>query len=271
MAEAISENRTHDLWSEAIVYRFDAFKDTMTKDTMTKESQQNVTAPSTDELDNADLSDVELKKTDSPQIPVSSHLVMLLEPIMFVYALYIGAISPLSDQYVRDKISKDYNLTVDHANDSGDSSAAVLMTKLTQSTFGDSGLMLIGTISGVAYQAVMAFSVTTLLVFMAPVAGAASNLVAPMVRAISSKLVKQEEEGALFATIALAIALSVLVGQVIFNNIYSATVFVWAPLTFLVMLGTLCFTSLLAVVFLIKEKLEKRQVANSDEEALVNS
>lgn len=32
-------------------------------------------------------------------------------------------------------------------------------------------------------------------VFSAPVAGAASNLVAPMVRAISSKLVKQEEEG----------------------------------------------------------------------------
>ena len=87
-----------------------------------KESQQNTTAPSTDELDNADLSDVELKKTDSPQIPVSSHLVMLLEPIMFVYALYIGAISPLSDQYVRAKISKDYNLTVDYANNSGDSS-----------------------------------------------------------------------------------------------------------------------------------------------------
>lgn len=53
--------------------------------------------------------------------------------------------------------------------------------------------------------------------------------------------------GALFATISVAILLSVIVGQLVFNNLYSATVFVWAPLTFLVMTGTLGFTTLLAL------------------------
>ena len=53
--------------------------------------------------------------------------------------------------------------------------------------------------------------------------------------------------GAMLATTALAITVSVLVGMLVFNNLYSATVFVWAPFTFVIMLGLLCFTILLAV------------------------
>ena len=53
--------------------------------------------------------------------------------------------------------------------------------------------------------------------------------------------------GAMLATTALAMTVSVLVGMLVFNNLYSATVFVWAPLTFVIMLGILCFTILLAV------------------------
>ncbi|KAK2193221.1 hypothetical protein NP493_16g02019 [Ridgeia piscesae] len=120
------------------------------------------------------------------------------------------------------------------------------MTKLTLSVFGDSGLLLIGAISGTAYQGVVTFS-TTLLVFIAPVVGAAMNLVSTMVRAISSKLVRRDEEGAMFATISVAMVMSVVVGQSVFNNLYSATVFVWAPLTFLIMMGTLAFTTVLAL------------------------
>ena len=53
--------------------------------------------------------------------------------------------------------------------------------------------------------------------------------------------------GAMLATTALAITASVLMGLLVFNNLYSATVYVWAPFTFVIMLGILCFTILLAV------------------------
>ena len=51
----------------------------------------------------------------------------------------------------------------------------------------------------------------------------------------------------MFATIGVAIVMSVIVGQTVFNNLYSATVFVWAQLTFLVMTGMLAFTAVLTL------------------------
>ena len=72
------------------------------------ESGNAIASSSTDECNTINLSDVEFKRTD---VPVYSRFVMLLEPIMLVYALYVGAVAPLSDQYIRARISNNYNIT----------------------------------------------------------------------------------------------------------------------------------------------------------------
>ena len=60
------------------------------------------------------LSDTESEKTQSRRTPVFSKYAMLLEPIMFVYALYMGAVFPLMDQFVRAQISSKYNTSGGH-------------------------------------------------------------------------------------------------------------------------------------------------------------
>ena len=80
-----------------------------------RESGNTITASSTDECNTINLSDVEFKRTD---VPVYSRFVMLLEPVMLMYALYVGAVAPLSDQYIHARISNNYNLTDDNLNKS---------------------------------------------------------------------------------------------------------------------------------------------------------
>ena len=72
------------------------------------ESGNAIAASSTDECNTISPSDVEFRRTD---VPVYSRFVVLLEPIMLIYALYVGAMDPLSDQYIRSRISNNYNLT----------------------------------------------------------------------------------------------------------------------------------------------------------------
>ena len=101
---------------------------------MTTDGHQSIAAISTDEHHhprNADLditatceqldqnlSDVELEEMGPQQKPTYSRFVILLEPTMFLCALYIGAIFPVMDQYVRTRISNEFNLTDNYNNKS---------------------------------------------------------------------------------------------------------------------------------------------------------
>ena len=59
------------------------------------------------------LSDIKSENMGTRQKPVSSQYIIFLEPIMFVYALYLGAVFPLLDQFVRARISNEYNCLLD--------------------------------------------------------------------------------------------------------------------------------------------------------------
>ena len=72
------------------------------------DGQQDIIAPDTDDPGNADQLNFESENKAPPPIPVPSHFALLLEPVMFVYAFYIGAIPLLTDQYVRARLSRDY-------------------------------------------------------------------------------------------------------------------------------------------------------------------
>ena len=79
------------------------------------ESGNAIAASSTDECNTINQLGVEFKSTEAS---VHSRFVVLLEPIMLIYALYIGAVAPLSAQYIRARMSNNYNLTDSNLNES---------------------------------------------------------------------------------------------------------------------------------------------------------
>jgi len=96
---------------------------------MKRDNHENIDATNTDVHDDIsadvdetassresgqNLPDTESEKTGSQRKPVFSRYAMLLEPIMFVYALYMGSIFPLMDQFVRAQISSTYNASGGH-------------------------------------------------------------------------------------------------------------------------------------------------------------
>ena len=98
-------------------------------DTMKRDHQESIAATDTDvhneitaHVDETassresgqNLSDTESEKTGCQRKTVFSKYAMLLEPIMFVYALYVGSIFPLMDQFVRAQISSKYNSSGGH-------------------------------------------------------------------------------------------------------------------------------------------------------------
>ena len=105
-------------------------------DTMTRVTHDNTAVAITDAHEdhtNADvnetatcgeadqtLSDIKSENMGTRQKPVSSQYIIFLEPIVFVYALYLGAVFPLLDQFVRARISNDYNSSSQHINNSND-------------------------------------------------------------------------------------------------------------------------------------------------------
>ena len=66
------------------------------------------------------LSGVKSENMGTQQKPVSSEYNLFLEPIMFMYALYLGALFPLLDQFVRARISSEYNSSSHHINNSNE-------------------------------------------------------------------------------------------------------------------------------------------------------
>ena len=110
---------------------------TFSTDTMTRVNHDNTAVAITyvhEDHTNADVNetatrgeadqhlyDVKAGNMGTRQKPVSSQYNFYLEPVMFMYALYLGALFPLLDQFIRARISSEYSSSSHHINNSNES------------------------------------------------------------------------------------------------------------------------------------------------------
>ncbi|XP_013421329.1 proton-coupled folate transporter-like [Lingula anatina] len=98
----------------------------------------------------------------------------------------------------------------------------------------DTSLVIIGQVSSVLGQVLLAFSNTVWMVMLVPFAGMLSGLSSAALRSIVAKMVGPDEQGKAFAFLGCAQALSILMASLIFNNLYPATLHFLPGLSYLV-------------------------------------
>eukprot|EP00794_Sanderia_malayensis_P012162 gene12162-13417_t len=94
-----------------------------------------------------------------------------------------------------------------------------------------------GFCSIIASLILMALSKTRWMMFIVPLVGGLGGVCMPIIRAKMSRLVKDEDQGALFAAVATVETICTLFGAAIFNSLYSITVrhFEFKGLSFFIM------------------------------------
>ncbi|CAH1788132.1 unnamed protein product, partial [Owenia fusiformis] len=109
--------------------------------------------------------------------------------------------------------------------------------KLFDRCFTDGGMIMIASVLGTATQVIQAFARNIIMMFIGPVLGMFASMFLPLIRAIMSKTVMDDEQGALFAGIGCVETACVLGGSSFFNMIYAVTVHWFGGFVFLVMGG----------------------------------
>ncbi|KAK3741853.1 hypothetical protein QZH41_018846, partial [Actinostola sp. cb2023] len=97
---------------------------------------------------------------------------------------------------------------------------AIIGIRLLGRWFSELTISRLGILTRVASLVLLAFSTTKVLVFMAPLAGLLNGCVVPIFRAMMSRIVSSDEQGALFSAVASIEALSNFIGAFIFNTLY---------------------------------------------------
>ncbi len=125
--------------------------------------------------------------------------------------------------------------------------------------FRDTTICVLAALSFSAKVVLFAFATGPLLLYLAQVAGCLQGLLVPTQNSVTAKLVNIDESGKAFALLGLAADISALIGGIIDNRLYYATVALYPPLTFLVIAGVLLING--AILFLIhvlavKDKIE---------------
>ncbi|XP_061659301.1 lysosomal proton-coupled steroid conjugate and bile acid symporter SLC46A3 [Syngnathoides biaculeatus] len=110
-------------------------------------------------------------------------------------------------------------------------------------------VVLIGILSLATGMTMVAFSKTTLMIFLARLPMLLSIMPFSVLRSMMSKIIRKSEQGALFALLSFAEVLTANVSAAVFNTLYAATVAWYPGFVFLVSAG-LCVipTMLLGVV-----------------------
>lgn len=109
---------------------------------------------------------------------------------------------------------------------------SVILLKTLHRTLGDSGLVIVGCVSGFLAQLFLAFSVNRVMIYCVSIVALGTGLTGPLCRSISSQLVEATERGSMFSVIAFCQQLSLLLGGLLFNSLYAKTVTFYAALSF---------------------------------------
>ncbi|XP_070839972.1 lysosomal proton-coupled steroid conjugate and bile acid symporter SLC46A3 [Chaetodon trifascialis] len=107
-------------------------------------------------------------------------------------------------------------------------------------------IVLIGILSVVSGMVLLAFTKTTLLMFIVRVPLLLSIMPFPVLRSMMSKIISKSEQGALFACLSFLESLTSNVSNAVFNSVYAATVSWFPGFVFLLAAG-LCAIPLLVL------------------------
>nr|XP_019952946.1 PREDICTED: solute carrier family 46 member 3 [Paralichthys olivaceus] len=131
-------------------------------------------------------------------------------------------------------------------------------------------IVLMGILSVVTGMVLVAFTKTTLMMFIVKVPMLLSIMPFPVLRSMMSKLISKSEQGALFAFLSFLENLTNNVSSAVFNSVYAATV-VWFPGFIFLLSAGLCVIplSVLGVVAVVgvdvsKEVKEVKEVKEPD-------
>ncbi|XP_068187510.1 lysosomal proton-coupled steroid conjugate and bile acid symporter SLC46A3 [Antennarius striatus] len=137
-------------------------------------------------------------------------------------------------------------------------------------------IIMIGILSVTSAMIVLAFTKTTLMVFIARVLVLLAVMPFPMLRSMMSSIISKSEQGALFACVSFLENLTSNISNAIFNSVYSATV-AWYPGFVFALSAGLCAVPLFAlgVVGLIGVDVAQQEeitepVISGEEEAVRN-
>ncbi|XP_072031978.1 lysosomal proton-coupled steroid conjugate and bile acid symporter SLC46A3-like isoform X2 [Amphiura filiformis] len=98
----------------------------------------------------------------------------------------------------------------------------------------------LGIVSGIAALVMISFAKTTAVMMIVPFVGSLAGLLGAVMGSIKTQLVLPTEFGAMFACTTFFDAMVSLLGSVLFNNLYPATLSFWPGFSFLVMAGLSC-------------------------------
>lgn len=101
---------------------------------------------------------------------------------------------------------------------------SLVATHILVDYVGDQILIVIGLLFGVGYELMFGLSQNRIMPFMASVVGCASLLPIPMIRSYNSKIVQSDEIGLMFASMAWMEMAGALLGGVMQNAVFAATV-----------------------------------------------
>lgn len=150
---------------------------------------------------------------------------------------------------------------------------SVVATRTLIAYVGDVGLILLGSIFGVSYELVFGFSVSTVMVFLASLAGCAQFLPIALLRAYISKIVEPSEVASAFAVFAWIQMISSIVGGVTQNAIFSATANWMINFVFVVDAIIYAVTAVVITIFLVylrkhRQRFEYQQISNEEARVL---
>ncbi|XP_038053197.1 proton-coupled folate transporter-like [Patiria miniata] len=115
------------------------------------------------------------------------------------------------------------------------SAGTLLGGKIFNMCVDDLGVVQMGALSFATSLILVAFSKSTMTLFFAGIFGSFRFLVSPAVRSRLSKLVDEEEQGAMFSLASSIESIGHLIGPLIFNLMYGVTTGFYQGFTFLVM------------------------------------
>ncbi|XP_067681872.1 lysosomal proton-coupled steroid conjugate and bile acid symporter SLC46A3-like [Haliotis asinina] len=132
------------------------------------------------------------------------------------------------------------------------SSAVIIKVLHVCTTDGIVGI--IGFMSAAASKIIQGLAFVDWMLYLVPVVALASAAISPALRAILSRMVPADEQGAIFTSMSVAEAVCDAVGSTTLNVVYGATLSVMRGAVFLIMAGTKIVAIILLTVFVYKTR-----------------
>ncbi|XP_071081274.1 lysosomal proton-coupled steroid conjugate and bile acid symporter SLC46A3-like [Haliotis cracherodii] len=132
--------------------------------------------------------------------------------------------------------------------------SSVVIIKALHVCTTDGVVGIIGFMSAAASKLIEGLAFVDWMLYLVPVVGVASSAISPALRAILSRMVPAEEQGAIFTSMSVVEAVCDAVGSTALNVVYEATLSVMRGAAFLIMAATKIVAIVLLTVFVFKTR-----------------